>query len=140
MINIKMNRLIKFNTMEKQLQNAVEETIGECAQIALQEARRNAPVGIGFSHAGKLRDSINVESDNTGFTLYTDGSTLNRSEQDYANYNEYGSIYTPAGTIDSPIRTRSGGYRPFMRPAVLKARDSASNVFGKKWYGKSGRP
>ena len=55
---------------------------------------------------------------------------------DWAVYNEYGTIKMPVGSPDSPlgIISTSGKYafRPFMRPATIRASDEAPEIFDKK--------
>ena len=47
----------------------------------------------------------------------------------YAEYNEYGSIRTPVPFSGSSTSGKSPVFRPFMRPAAIRARDEAGNIF-----------
>lgn len=110
---------------------SIPKVVGENAAYL---AKMNAPVGIGFQHAGKMRDSIKVAYDTKSFTLSCDAE--DRYGSKYAYYNEFGSYNTPIGTFEDPVISRSGGHRPFMRPAIVKAIQKYAMFFGQKWYNK----
>ena len=55
----------------------------------------------------------------------------------WATFNEYGSMYMKVGTPNSPLAVISTNgkyaFRPFMRPAMYRARDEFPELFHEKW-------
>ena len=96
-----------------------ESTMDEVADRAKDYAEQLSPVD-----TGTLRESINVIKRGTEFELYADAP--------YAVFNEYGSIFTPIGSVDSPKPAKYAGFRPFLRPAAYKAMREVDYIFGKK--------
>ena len=117
----------KFKDIPEQLDAMMEDV----AKKSVKYAQDNAPIGIG-EHAGNMRKEIEYKKIPNGYEIIC--SVVDRNGREYAHFNEYGSPFTPVGSFDSPIKSRSGGYRPFIRPAILKARDEAYELFRKKWY------
>lgn len=116
--------------MQNDVRNAMDEdywneVVEETGKKAFKYAQDMCPVD-----TGKLRDSLKLEIDETNYIIGTDVR--------YASYNEFGSVYTPAGGVREPLVTTdtSGStcYRPFVRPAIMKANKDARELFGKKWY------
>ena len=112
----------------------ITEGIEDAANIALGEAQKWCP-----KDSGDLHDSIAISPLPDGFTLEAGGTTINSSGIDYSIFQEFfSSPYTSVGTPESPIAaTDTQGnmaFRPFLRPALIKARDMAKDEFGKKLY------
>lgn len=82
----------------------------EAATIAYEEAMRLCPVKTGW-----MKGQMYVEelANSLGFTLGNDA--------EYASYHEYGWVAEMyGGSVESPKHYKAG-YRPFMRPSILKA-------------------
>ena len=73
---------------------------------------------------GELRSSIYLRSDKNGFQLFATAP--------HAIFNEYGSIFTPIGSVENPKKAKKKGFRPFLRPAIYKATGEAEYLFRKK--------
>jgi hypothetical protein len=115
----KLNKL----SDEKRYQSGLEKVVIQ----AWIYAKSYAP-----EMTGKLMESIRFQKE-TPHSYFLIADPRDERGKGYAIYNEYGSVYTPAGTPDSPIgaMSTSGKYafRPFMRPAVIKAIGKAKNIF-----------
>ena len=92
----------------------------EAALFARNEAKRLSPVDTGI-----LRQSIYFETAKDGFYL--------GAKAPYAIFNEYGSIKTPAGSIESPLPAKKHGQRPFLRPALYETWKKFPEIFKKKF-------
>jgi hypothetical protein len=90
----------------------------EAGDIAENHARDLSPVDTGELHA-----SIHVEDIKHGFILSADA--------EHAIFNEYGSITTPIGSVNAPKPAKYYGYRPFMRPAILRVMREIPILFNK---------
>ena len=100
-----------------------EEILG-IAERAVEFAKNDAPVSNDPVTGGSLEASIRVEQNSeTDIDIVAD--PVDSRGKHYAEANEFGSLTTPAGTVDSPIPgiSTSGKYcfRPFIRPAILLA-------------------
>jgi len=102
---------------EQELYNSTVESVAEEAhKIALQIC----PVD-----TGELRKSIFLSKSRDSFIL---GATAG-----HAIINEYGSLTTPIGSVQSPISAKKYGYRPFLRPAAYRAMQKVDYIFGQKF-------
>lgn len=102
-----------------------DEIVNDVADHAVIYAKQYVPI-----RTGNLMQSIKKRKMGTGsFEVYSD--------VDYASYQEFGTRYLPSGDEESPyVYTSSSGksaYRPFMRPAALKALRDVEKAFDKNW-------
>lgn len=74
---------------------------------------------------GALHDSISSMPIDNGFII--------DARIRYAVFNEYGSIYTPAGTVELPLPAKYYGFRPFMRPAIIRVQSEIPKLFKQGW-------
>ncbi len=81
----------------------------EAATIAYDEAMRLCPVDTGW-----MKGQMYVEdlANSLGFTLGNDAK--------YASYHEYGWVAEMKGGTPENPKKYKGGYRPFIRPGILK--------------------
>jgi phage gpG-like protein len=77
-----------------------------------EKAAKEYAVGYAPKDTGELAESIYTVPIKDGFII---GASVR-----YAVFNEYGSIYTPVGTIDFPLPAKKVGVRPFIRPAMRR--------------------
>ena len=121
MIGLEMTGLVDVINSFKKLKDEeiIKSTMEETGKNAKKYAKEYSPVD-----TDELRKSIDVDFDSNGFYLYADIF--------YAVFNEYGSIRTPIGSVGSPKSAKYQGFRPFLRPAIYKARDEVEDIFGKK--------
>jgi len=105
-----------FDSVEKSTDS--KELYKEAAETAKQYAEENCPYD-----TGTLMETIYVEVQDDGFII--------GAYAPYAVYNEYGSIYTPAGTVMAPRPAKYSGFRPFLRPAVYRVREEFGETFGR---------
>ena len=122
MIGIEISGLVDvqrfFNELGKH--EFYESIIHEVGEKAKEYAEKLCPVG----DTGDMKDSIDV-------TFYRDGFVLEAGTE-YAVFNEYGSIFTPIGSVSSPKPAKKVGFRPFLRPALYKATGEVDYIFGQK--------
>lgn len=113
----------------------IDESIKDTANDAVKYAREYCP-----RDTEALHDSIEVVPLNDGFELTAGNSdTINRSGIDYTIFQEFfSSPFTAVGAVGSPIAAVDTqghiAFRPFLRPALIRARNEAMENFGKKWY------
>lgn len=96
----------------------------EAATIAYEEAMRLCPVKTGW-----MKGQMYVEelANSLGFTLGNDA--------EYASHHEYGWVAEMyGGSVDSPKKYKAG-YRPFIRPGILKG-EKYFNKEIEKWLKK----
>ena len=140
----KLTGLSKTINDTKREMALIDDIIHEVGNRALEYAKENAPVAPPeYADSGLLRDSTKIEFSSDGFTIYNDAESHSWYDYEwmrqYAYYNEYGGTGCIVGTLGNPHPAQFHGYRPFIRPAIVKARNEAQdiydeNVFGKKWY------
>ena len=122
MIGLEMIGLVDVTRAFKKMgkRDIIEETMKETGERAKYYAENiYVPVD-----TGELKESIDVDYDENGFYLYADAK--------HAVFNEYGSIYTPVGTVAAPKPAKYQGFRPFLRPSIYRATAEVEDIFGKK--------
>ena len=121
MIGLTISGLVGVQKMFEQLgkPDMYEDTVRQTGQLAGKYARQMCPVD-----TGAMRDSIYINYSKSGFEL--------GASTPYAVFNEYGSIHTPIGSVQSPRAAKMTGYRPFLRPAMYRATGEMPEIFNKK--------
>ena len=99
-----------------------KKVVTEAAEIALAKAKMYCP-----KETGDLENSIMVRVDWTGefsarIVLYTHNG--------HAFYNEFGWLQVEFGGTSMIPKFYKGGYRPYMRPAILAAQKHLSIQLG----------
>jgi len=119
-----LNQVIK-NLEQLGRPDIYNDTLKQTAENALKYAKMYAPVDTGL-----MEDDIQVHMDTRSFIL--------ACNVPWAVFNEYGTIYMKAGAPNSPLGviSTSGKYafRPFMRPAAIRAMGEMPEIFGEKLY------
>jgi phage gpG-like protein len=121
LIGLSITGLVDVQRMFEKLGDSdiFNETMEAVAQDAYNLAR-DKYVPVYEKDGGTLRDSIFYECTKETCVL---GATA-----PYAVWNEYGSIHSPLGP------GKKCGQRPFLRPAMIEARNHAQDFFNKKMY------
>jgi len=142
MIRLKLTGL--QNVIDEIQKYGDSETYKNVVQSVADNAKQQA-IDWCPKDSGELANSIRTEitDGGYGFTLSAGGTkeTMNASGYDYAVYNEFlGSPYYEVGNVGNPLMsTDTQGnlcFRPFLRPALINARNYAVSrgIFGKKGY------
>jgi len=98
-------------------------------KATMDDARQRAEsYAIGYcpKDTGELAESIYSHLEGEGFVV---GASAK-----HAVFNEYGSITTPIGDVESPIAAKKTGVRPFIRPAIYQVKKEMPEIFGKKMH------
>jgi len=121
MIGLTITGLVDVQKMFSKLgeEKLYVSTVQDVGKNAKEYAHQMCPVD-----TGTLRDSIFLNSNKDGFELGANAP--------YAVFNEYGSIYTPIGSVKSPKAAKKTGFRPFIRPSIYRATREVDSIFGQK--------
>lgn len=96
------------------------DSMEEVAEYAVTLAKQYAPV-----RTGNLMTSIKANKQGKNIEIECDVP--------YAEYQEYGTRYLPVGDDEDPYSYKSSSgktaYRPFMRPAAIKAMRMYDKIF-----------
>jgi len=121
MIGLNITGLVGVQNLFKKLgeEKLYVSTVQDVGKQAKKYALQMVPVDTGM-----LKKSIYLKSSKMGFEL---GATAK-----HAVFNEYGSLTTPIGSVESPMSAVKTGFRPFLRPSIYKASREVDQIFGKK--------
>ena len=114
-----MQRLID-RTDPKKLKESIGSTMNEACNLAYDWAVIYCPID-----TGELVESMYKNCDETSFEIGANAK--------HAVFNEFGSIRTPIGSIESPKAAKYKGVRPFIRPAMYKVKNMFPELFWKRY-------